>query len=185
MERLLCVLGEPTIPSQGTPRGDTRLGGGWGEDTWGHTLAGAAHLWGQTPSRRTPASSPPRASVRLYPPVGPPAPQAGRGGVSSPPGPSQQGAGPPGGPGPSTYSLASRRVVSSSCVVRESPAPRDAIRKCTSLKSRMWSRLCFWVTDRTSCHRSPTDTPGDTGGHPQAWHERCAHGPLAPTGGSR
>lgn len=70
------------------------------------------------------------------------------------------------GPGPSAYLLASCRVVSSSSVVWVSPAPRDAIRKCASLNSRTWSRLCFWVIGKTSRHRSPTDTPKDVGRKP-------------------
>lgn len=91
--------------------------------------------------------------------------------------------GPPGSrgfqnPGPSAYSLTSCRVVSSSCVVRVSRAPRDAIRKCASLNSRTWSRLCFRVTGRTSCHRSPTDTPKDMGRKPTASWQAPAPGPL-------
>lgn len=89
----------------------------------------------------------------------------------STPSPSRQGEDPHPKKVPSAYSLASRRVVSSSCVVWRSCAPRDAIRKCASLNSRTWSRLCFRVTGRTSCHRWPTDTPEDMGRRPRAWNE--------------
>lgn len=140
-------LGGASVPHGIHPPGSTRL--------WGTRVAAAPHHHHGIPTAVLPEGAPTPST---------PGGQGQGQGRSRPLLPSQQG------PVCGAYSLASCRVVRSSCVVWGSRAPRDAIRKCTSLNSRMWSRLCFWVTDRTSCHRSPTDTPEDTGKKPQTWH---------------
>lgn len=160
-ETALCPgLGEASVPLKGTSRGDAHLG--------------ETEHPGHTPSEDARLRAPLGGALHGHPCgcalLGPPPPASQQAEAVCPRRPRL-----PTPPRPSMYSLASRRVVSSSCVVWASPAPSDAIRKCASLKSRTWSRLCFRVTDRTSCHRWPTETPGDTGGHPRAWHERGMH----------